>query len=265
MSDSNDFLNNNQQGEGLLQMLQHDKSDKSDKSNARVKGKRSRRMEAKLGALEDKCQDFRAEEHVRSYTSYCPQLVGFVYSVIMWETYFVFPFWLCVVACVSLVFKVFNAAPFFSALCICLGTYFLYELLAGPELQEKLGTRPKSKAAQGLDQQAAEDYENAVKTLTGLYTQYLRASKVLAQQKAQNSFLYVSQSITSLVILAFVGANVQMQSLVFMVLGFVAVVPGFVGRFLKTDDPNDTTYQRIVKTLRRFSEKREVKEVKEVN
>lgn len=235
---------------------------KKEKKEHKLKEKRSKRKSSKLEKLEEKYQDFRAEDHIRSYTSYCPQTVGFVYSVIMWETYFVVPFWLCAAGIMSLVFKIFNAAPIFSALCICLGTYFLYELAVGPELQKRLGKRPKS-TMDVKSQSESEHYENAVKTLTNLYTHYLRAAKVLNQQKAQNSFIYMSQSIASLAILAFIGANVQTQSLVFIVMGIVAVVPGFVGRFLKTDDPNDTTYQCIVKTLRKFSEKREKKETKE--
>ncbi len=235
---------------------------KREKKELKLKEKRSKGKNSKLEKLEEKYQEFRAEDHVRSYTSYCPKAVGFVYSVVMWETYFVLPFWLCVAGVTSLVFKIFNAAPIFSALCICLGAYFLYELAVGPELQERLGRRPKS-TMDVKSQDESEHYENAVKTLTNLYTHYLRAAKVLSQQKAQNSFIYMSQSIASLAILAFIGANVQTQSLVFIVMGFVAVVPGFVGRFLKTDDPNDTTYQCIVKTLRRFSEKREKKETKE--
>lgn len=231
---------------------EHFPNDSKTKNEMKIKEKREKKKVSKLEKLEEKYQDFRAEDQVRSYTSYCPQAVGFIYSVIMWQTYFVLPFWLCIAGVTSLLFKVFNAAPFFSALCMCIGAYFIYELVVGPELQEKLGRRPKS-TMDVKSQDSSETYEAAVKSLTNLYTHYLRASKLLSQQKAQNNFIYVSQSVASLAILAFIGANVQTQSLVFIVMGFVAVVPGFVARFLKTDDPNDTTYQCIVKTLRRFS------------
>lgn len=244
------------------QETEEESTKKKDKKEKKIKEKREKKKSSKLERLEEKYQDFRAEDHVRSYTSYCPQVVGFIYSVIMWETYFVFPFWLCTAGIVSLIFKIFNAAPIFSALCICIGAYFVYELIVGPELQERLGKRPKS-TMDTKSQNESEYYESAVKSLTNLYTHYLRISKVLSQQKAQNNFLYLSQSVASLAILAFIGTNIQTQSLVFIIMGFVAVVPGFVARFLKTDDPNDTTYQCIVKTLRKFSGNKEKEKEKE--
>lgn len=222
-----------------------------------VKEKREKNQKKFTEKVQDKYHDFRAEERVRSYTSYCPQVVGFVYSVVMWRSYFVVPFWMCVVGFVSLIFKLFDAAPLFSALFICVGVYYVFEMAAGTEVAEKLGKKPKSKM-DTKSQDESEYYECAVRSLTNMYMTYLRAAKRLSQQRAQNNFVYMTQSIMSLGVLTFIGLNIQTKSLVFIVMGFVAVVPGFVNNFLATDDPNDSTYQCIVKTLRRFSSKKDI-------